>query len=61
MYLMQIIAATRGTGCCGGSPEGDVTHLLAASNQVSYAMASAMLDLEVRAGTVKRVYCNCSN
>jgi hypothetical protein len=58
MYLSQIVQALQGTGPCGGAPEQEVIRAMvkAGSNE-----ARAMLDIYqgIRAGTLRRIYCQC--
>lgn len=57
MYLMQIVAANMGKGCCGGAPESAVVHDMAKASGLSPCFAQIEIDIAVRNGQLRRVRC----
>lgn len=55
MYLMQIVAAHSGKGCCGGAPERDVVDNMAKASGTSAFLAQLEVDQAVRDGRLRRV------
>lgn len=59
MYLMQIVAYHRGTGCCGGSDERTVVQSLSDANRQSFQVSQFMVDIAVARGELIRRRCYC--